>query len=180
MPGRLTIRSCLHFLLHTRSGSRSYLHAWQIGRRMALSTKFYHIPTTFCFLPSAKIVKDSKEQAWSLGVSVVFRKLVLEFGDRSEAAKIFQAPEAMLTKFPRPKQDLDLCLAVLPISTVFMQTLLLQQAFSTQVNKYHVLKICLSQWYLPVSPGLRRLRQEDHEFNASFGYMTNFRLVWVI
>lgn len=51
---------------------------------------------------------------------MVFRKLVLEFGDRSEAAKIFQAPEAMLTKFPRPKQDLDLCLAVLPISTVFM------------------------------------------------------------
>jgi hypothetical protein len=33
-------------------------------------------------------------------------------------------------------------------------------------------------WCIPVIPAFRRLKQEDHEFETSVGYIVSFRLAW--
>lgn len=33
-------------------------------------------------------------------------------------------------------------------------------------------------WYTSIPPTLRRLKQEEQEFETSLGYLASFRLVW--
>jgi hypothetical protein len=35
-------------------------------------------------------------------------------------------------------------------------------------------------WYRTIIPALRRVRQKDHEFKASLGYLTSSKSVWAI
>jgi hypothetical protein len=41
-------------------------------------------------------------------------------------------------------------------------------------------RINLVWWYMPTIPALEKLRQEDHEFESSPGYIVNSRTTWAI